>query len=78
MEARRGTTMAEQPKKFYVVYDHRAFLDPDAAIVLGAADTLEEAKRDAKPFGLGAACVYEYDDVGDNKLENGRLVWPLQ
>lgn len=48
--------------RLYIVYDARAMYDVDAATVFTTADTLHEARRDAKGYGGGV--IYSYKKNG--------------
>ena len=61
--------------KKYIVYDERATYDEDEATVLTCADTLKEAKRDAREMGYPCV-VFEYDFDGKTAT-NGRMVFKV-
>jgi predicted RNase H-like HicB family nuclease len=58
--------------KMYLIYDGRAWNDPDDATVLDTADTLKEARQAVKEWP--DACIYEYDVQG-SELKNEKQVF---
>ncbi len=68
-------------KRVYYIYDERAMLEVDAAMVLSCADTLAEAKKDIKELWDNKGVIYSYvyesekQDDGSHLVVDERYEW---
>lgn len=51
--------------RLYIVYDGRAMYDVDSASVFTTANSLKEAREDAKSYGEGV--IYSYAEDGTDE-----------
>lgn len=61
-------------ERYYILYDGRGIGDPEAAVVLCSASSLDEARYDAQHWPDGACYSYPAEE-GDPEGERLEFVW---